>query len=97
MVFEQQPRESAKAYAAFREYLEMGAERSMAAVAKKLAKSEQLIRRWGAKYDWLVRVRAYNAHLAETERLAIEGLATEKAVEWVKTHDALKREAWRKG
>ncbi|MFN7139278.1 MAG: hypothetical protein ACK4UN_08065 [Limisphaerales bacterium] len=95
--FEQQPRESAKAFAAFREYLEMGPERSMAAVAKKLAKSEQLIRRWGYKYDWTARVKTHAAHLAEIERLAIEGLATEKAVEWVKTHDALKREAWRKG
>jgi hypothetical protein len=95
--FEQQPRESAKAFAAFREYLDMGPERSMAAVAKKLAKSEQLIRRWGFKYDWTARVKAYSAHMAELERLAIEAMATEKAVEWAKTHEPLKREAWRKG
>jgi hypothetical protein len=95
--FEQQPRESAKAFAAFSIYLELGPERSMAAVAKKLSKSEQLIRRWGFKYDWTARVKAHAAHVAELERVAIESLATEKAVEWVKTHDALKREAWRKG
>ena len=95
--FEQQPRESSKAYAAFREYLEMGADRSMAAVAKKLSKSEQLIRRWGFKYDWTARVKAYSAHLAEVERRAIEDMAVEKAVEWSKVWEPLKRECWREG
>jgi len=50
--FEQQPRESAKAFAAFSLYLSLGAERSTAEVAKKLAKSAHLVRRWSAKFGW---------------------------------------------
>jgi len=37
--FEQQPRESNKAFAAFKAYLDMGPERSIAGVSQKLAKS----------------------------------------------------------
>ena len=92
--FEQQPRESVKAFAAFSLYLSLGPQRSTAAVASKLAKSEQLIRRWSAKYDWLDRVKAHVAYLAVVEREAIERLATEKAVEWWKLHEPVRREAW---
>ena len=77
--FEQQPRESAKAFAAFSLYLSLGAERSTAAVAKELAKSEQLVRRWSAKFGWTDRVAAHAAHLAVIERGAIEAAARGKA------------------
>lgn len=93
--FEQQPREGAKAFTAFSLYLSMGAERSTGAVAKKLAKSEQLVRRWSAKFGWTERAKAHAAHLAELERTAIEAVVREKAVEWEKTHESVKREAWR--
>jgi hypothetical protein len=93
-MFEQQPRESARAFAAFKTYLELGSERSLAQVAQKLAKSGQLLKRWSAKYDWPARVQAHAAHLAELERVAIQGVAMEKAVEWHKTHEAIRREAW---
>jgi uncharacterized protein (DUF2461 family) len=56
--FEQHPKESAKAFAAFSLYLNLGAERSLAAVAQKLSKSEQLLKRWSAKFDWPARVGA---------------------------------------
>ena len=94
-IFEQQPKESNKAFAAFSLYLSMGAERSTAAVAKELAKSEQLVRRWSAKFGWTERVAAHAAHLGELERVAIQGLALENAVEWNKTHESVRREAWR--
>ena len=73
--FEQQPRESAKAFAAFSLYLNMGAERSMAAVGEKLGKSEGLIERWSSKFDWPARVAAHAAHLAIVEREAVEVVA----------------------
>lgn len=92
--FEQQPKEGNKAFAAFKEYLELGPQRSMAAVGKKLGKSDSLIERWASKYDWPSRVQAYGAHLAELERKAIEGKAVQKAVEWEKTHESVRREAW---
>jgi hypothetical protein len=73
--FEQQPRESAKAFAAFSLYLNLGPQRSTAAVANKLAKSEQLIRRWSAKFAWTDRVAAHAAHYAIIEREAVEAVA----------------------
>lgn len=94
LMFEQQPRESNKAFAAFSLYLSLGPERSTAAVAKKLAKSEQLVRRWSAKFDWPARVAAYGAHLAVVEREAVEAVARSKAAIWESREQALKETEW---
>jgi hypothetical protein len=94
MMFEQQPRESAKAFAAFRAYLELGPQRSLASVGRKLGKSVGLMERWSAKYEWPARVQAYAATVAEQERMAIQTLAVEKAVEWERLHEPVKRQAW---
>ena len=94
--FEQQPRESAKAFAAFKIYLDMGSERSLATVGQKLGKSLVLIERWSSRWHWAERVAAHAGHLAEIERLAIQDRAVAKAVEWDKMTDAVRREAWRK-
>jgi hypothetical protein len=45
MVFEQQPKESDKAFAAFSLYLSLGPERSLSAVAAKLGKGQRLMER----------------------------------------------------
>ena len=92
--FEQQPRESNKAFAAFSLYLSLGPERSTAEVAKKLAKSEQLIRRWSAKFAWTDRVAAHGAHLAVIEREAVEAVARSKAAEWEKRETQLRETEW---
>src|SRR5262245_49372726 len=96
LLFEQQPRESNKAFAAFRVYLELGSERSLLAVADKLEKSASLIERWSRKFDWPARIQAYVAHLATVERAAIEGLAVAKAVEWQKVHEAVRVAEWQR-
>jgi len=92
--FEQQPRESAKAFAAFSLYLNLGPQRSTAAVANKLAKSEQLIRRWSAKFAWTDRVAAHAAHYAIIEREAVEAVARSKAAEWEKRETQLRETEW---
>ena len=92
--FEKQPRESAKAFAAFSLYLSLGAERSTAAVAKELAKSEQLVRRWSAKFGWTDRVAAHGAHLAIVEREAVEAAARGKAAEWESREQKLRETEW---
>ncbi len=92
--FEQQPRESNKAFAAFSLYLSLGPERSTAAVAKKLARSEQLVRRWSAKFGWTDRVAAHGAHLAVVEREAVEAVARGKAAEWGKREQQLRETEW---
>ena len=75
LMFEQQPRESSKAFAAFSLYLSLGPERSTREVGKRLGKSEGLMERWAAKFDWTGRVAAHEAHLACVEREATEALA----------------------
>ena len=93
--FERLPKESAKAFAAFSEYLNLGPERSLAGVVRKLAKSEQLLKRWSAKYDWTNRVQAHAAHLAIVEREATEALARGKSAEWLTRQTAVREREWR--
>jgi len=93
-LFEKHDRESDKAFAAFSLYLSQGPERSTAAVAKELAKSEQLVRRWSAKFGWTDRVAAHGAHLAIVEREAIEAAARGKAAEWSSREQKLRETEW---
>src|SRR5206468_2953009 len=92
--FEQQLKESAKAFAAFSVYLGMGPERSLEAVAQKITKSSRLLKRWSRKFDWPGRVRAYADRLAAVEREATEALAREKAAEWLKRQQAIREDGW---
>ena len=92
--FEQQPRESNKAFAAFSLYLSLGPERSLDVVRKKLGKSARLIQRWSGKFDWTERVAAHGAHLAIVEREAIEAAARGKAAEWESREQKLRETEW---
>jgi len=92
--FEQQPRESNKAFAAFSLYLNLGSERSLATVAQKLHKSVTMLGRWSAKFDWAARVAAHGAHLAVVEREAIEAAARSKAAEWESREQSLRETEW---
>ena len=93
-IFEQQPRESAKAFAAFSLYLSLGAERSLAAVGQKLSKSVGLVERWSSKFDWPARVQAQAAYLAIVEREATEALTRGKAAEWLQREETLRETEW---
>jgi hypothetical protein len=94
MMFEQQARESDKAFAAFRVYLELGPERSLVEVAGKLDKSRSLIERWSRKFDWPARVQAHAGHLAVVEREASEKLRVSKAAEWESREQKLRETEW---
>ena len=94
MAFEQQPKESNKAFAAFCIYLNMGEERSTLAVARRLSRSHQLMRRWSARWDWMERVRAYAAHLARVEREATEALVRGRAAQWLERQEELREAEW---
>jgi hypothetical protein len=92
--FEQQPRESAKAFAAFSLYLSLGPQRGLREVARKLDKSLTVIGKWSAKFDWPARVQAHAAHLAVVEREAIEVAARGKAAEWASREQRLRETEW---
>jgi hypothetical protein len=51
--FEQQSKESSKAFAAFSLYLSLGEQRSLEAVGQKLGKSKVLMERWSKRYQWV--------------------------------------------
>jgi hypothetical protein len=95
MAFEQQPRESAKAFAAFSVYLGMGPERSLEAVGQKLGKSKVMMEKWSRRFDWLARVRVHGEHLAMVEREAAEAVVREKGVDWAKRYEELREDEWR--
>ena len=94
LAFEQQAKESAKAFAAFSEYLAMGPERSLEAVRVKCGKSSRLIQRWSSRWKWAERVQAYAERLALVEREATEALAREKGAEWLKRQQTLRETEW---
>jgi hypothetical protein len=94
LTFEQQERESNKAFAAFKTYLELGPDRSLVAVADKLGKHRTLLERWSTKFDWPARVQAHTAHLAGVERKAAEVIAASNGVDWAKRQEAHREDEW---
>lgn len=94
LAFEQLPRETSKAFAAFKSYLDLGPNRSLVSAAATMGCSKRRMEWLSRKYDWPGRVDAFNRHFAELERLAIERLACEKAVEWWQLHEPARRQAW---
>ena len=94
LMFEQLPRETNKAFAAFSVYLGLGPERSLELVAQKLSKCSRVIKVWSSKYDWPARVAAHAGHMASVESQATEALTREKAVVWVKRQEEHKEEEW---
>jgi hypothetical protein len=94
LAFEQQARESDKAFAAFSVYLSLGAERSLAKAARKLGRSKVLMEKWSSKFDWPARVAAYGAHMALVEREAAEAMTRAKGVDWAKRYQELREAEW---
>lgn len=92
--FEQQVKESDKAFAAFSLYLSLGAERSLALVGRRLGKSVGLIERWSSRYDWAGRVAAHGAHLAQVEREATEAVVRSKSAEWLRRQEKIREREW---
>ncbi len=92
--FEQQEKESDKAFAAFSLYLSQGPERSLAKTAAKLGRSTVMMEKWCRRWAWSARVAAYNSHMALVEREAAEALVREKGVDWAKRYQELREAEW---
>ena len=61
--WERQKGESEKAFEAFKIYRDMGEERTITAVGKRLVKSRNLIDRWKERWRWKERARSYDNEL----------------------------------
>ena len=62
--YDQQPKETAKSYAAFREYCRLGPERSIEKLRQVLGEasvSQRWAEEWSSKHNWQERVRTYDA------------------------------------
>jgi hypothetical protein len=94
MTFEQQERESHKAFAGFKTYLELGPERSLADAADKLGKSKRMMEKWSRKFDWPARVQAHAAHLATIERKTAEAVAVQNGVDWAGRQEQHREDEW---
>jgi hypothetical protein len=90
-----QTNESAKAYEAARTYFEMGANRTVEAVAAKYQKSIALLNRWSQRYDWVARAKAYDEHQNELQEKAREEAARKEAAKWAKRREELRNEEWK--
>lgn len=92
--FEQKPDESAKAFAAFSEYLNMGPQRSLEAVGRKVGKSKALMERWSKRHNWVSRVEAHQQHWNARMRRTEVQVVREYALEKVKRQEAQKESEW---
>lgn len=84
--FDQQPRETAKAYAAFVIYRDLGSERSLQETAQKLAKNLTTIKQWSALHNWVDRARSYDAALDARARAATENEVIERRRRMLEKH-----------
>lgn len=84
--YERLPDESEKAYEAFSIYRDLGVNRSLELVSKKLTKNVQLIKRWSADYNWVERVRLYDEQIDQQARKQLEKEAIQRKVDMLRRH-----------
>ena len=69
--------ESPKARAAFAVYRDLGPDRSLRLAARRLRKSERLLKRWSSRYNWCARAQAWDAQQRQQEREQAHSTQTE--------------------
>ena len=62
-LFDRQLGEREQAFRAFRTYLDLGPQSSLAKVGRELGKSKALMERWSSQWNWVARVEAYTDHM----------------------------------
>jgi len=80
-LWERQPGESTKAYAAFCAYRDLGPERSIEKAGQMLDKprSKKWLGEWSSKYHWVERARAYDDYIEMKKRVEHEQAILEMA------------------
>jgi hypothetical protein len=87
--WEPQSGESAPAFAAFVEYRDLGPDRSIDAVQRKVKKNTRLLAKWSGHWNWVKRARAYDAHLDEIVRHARETELAKQSRKIASAHEVL--------
>jgi len=80
-LWERQPGESTKAYAAFCVYRDLGTERSLEKAGQMLDKprTRKWLGEWSAKYKWVERAKAYDDYVEKLKRKEKEKAIKEMA------------------
>lgn len=77
--WDQQPKESSRAFAAFICYRDLGMHRSCAKVAEQLKMASPSVLELSKRHNWQERVRAWDAHVdKETQKEQIDAVKTMK-------------------
>lgn len=93
--WEQQTRESAKAFASFVLYRDAGSSRSLEVVRQKSAKSVPLLKRWSSLYGWVDRVDAYDRHMAAIQQAERERAEAVEAQKWAERRSLQREREWK--
>ena len=83
--------ETPVAYAAFVCYRDLGAKRTIVAVARELGKSESLLRRWAHRHEWRERVWAWDASQARDAEAVVRAEYQEALRRQLQAADRLER------
>lgn len=87
--WDRQPGETSKAYEAFSIYRDMGADRTVRATAEHLTKSEQLIKGWSGKNNWVARAAAWDSMPGKAVADAYQDMARDIAAQHKRLSDKL--------
>jgi hypothetical protein len=88
------PGEGQKAYAAFKLYYEMRAQRSIDAEAKILNRERSQIGEWSGRYHWVERADAHLDWLATIQQDEVERLARQDTARWKQREQAVAEKKW---
>lgn len=91
------PGESAQAYEAAKLYFEMGADRSLEAVAQKLHKSRTIIARWCGRWRWVKRAADYDRHVDASREETLQQARTVDAQKWIERDELLRERFYQLG
>jgi len=94
-LFDQQEKESTKAFEAFTIYLNLGPGRSLAAVGQKVGKSKALMERWSKRHNWVARVEAYMSHMLAMKQKLKEEFLRELAMAEAERDAAQSESEWK--
>ena len=83
-----------EAYAAFKEYLNLGAERSIGAVGSKVGKNVKLIGRWCSRWNWVNRVKAWDLKMMREAEAAATNALQDNADVWARRETEYREREW---
>lgn len=91
--WERQPGETEKQFEAFAIYRDLGSERSVNEVCKRLSKSRTLISKWSSQNQWVTRACAYDNDLQNQEHRKARKQAADTKTRHVKIAMSLEKKA----